>query len=277
MLSRSWNAGMHRPLSNKPLLTPYTLERAAELRQRRVEGQWVPEGPLILAVDDEPAILRLLRLELTAQGFRIITASGGEEALDLATAEQPDLVLLDVAMPGMSGLVVLSRIREYSTVPIFLMSARDTESAITEGMRRGADDYIVKPFVAAALGERLRGVLRRGRVDGHQALVRAGAIEVDLVAHTVTRAGARVGLTHTEWLLLQQLAANAGDVVPSVELLAAVWGPEYRDELAYLGAWIGQLRAKLEASPADPQIIQTASDAGYVLIESPAEHAREGS
>ena len=222
--------------------------------------------PLVLAVDDEAGILRLVKLELSQQGFRVVTAGSGEEALRVAEEQRPDIVLLDIVMPEMTGLEVMRKLREQSNAPVILVTAKDTDSDKVRGLELGADDYIVKPFSPDELGARIRAVLRRSIGAGSTGrLVRAGDVEIDLDRRLVTRNGDPISLTRTEWLLLQHLAANAGKVMMNAELLSKVWGPEYRDDVQYLRVWVSRLRHKLEPEPADPTIIRTRQGIGYLL------------
>lgn len=221
--------------------------------------------PLLLVVDDEAGILRLIKLELSAQGFRVITASGGEEALRLAEEQRPDAVLLDVMMPEITGLEVMRRLRERTNVPVILVTAKDKDADKVRGLELGADDYIVKPFSPDELGARVRAVLRRGLGQDVQRVVHANNVEIDLTRRLVKRDGELVSVTRTEWLLLQHLAANAGKVMLNTELLSKVWGPEYRDDLQYLRVWVSRLRAKLEGDPANPRIIKTLQGIGYMF------------
>jgi two-component system KDP operon response regulator KdpE len=222
--------------------------------------------PLVLAVDDEAGILRLLKLELGAQGFRVVTAADGDEALRIAEEQRPDILLLDIMMPAMTGYEVMRRLREQSPAPIILVTARDSDSDKVRGLELGADDYMVKPFSPDELGARIRAVLRRSSgAQSTERLVRAGNVEIDLDRRMVTRDGESVAVTRTEWLLLQYLASNVGKVLINAELLSKVWGPEYRDDVQYLRVWVSRLRAKLEADPAEPAIIKTRSGIGYYL------------
>jgi two-component system KDP operon response regulator KdpE len=227
--------------------------------------------PLLLVVDDEAGILRLIKLELSAQGFRVITASSGEEALRLAEEQRPDAVLLDIMMPEITGLEVMRRLRERTNIPVLLVTAKDKDADKVRGLELGADDYIVKPFSPDELGARVRAVLRRGLGQDVERVVRAGDVEIDLTRRLVKRGGNPVAVTRTEWLLLQHLAANAGKVMLNTELLSKVWGPEYRDDLQYLRVWVSRLRAKLEVEPASPAIIKTLQGIGYMFeAETPA-------
>lgn len=227
--------------------------------------------PLVLAIDDEPSILRLLKLELTAQGIGVITAGEAEEGLRLFEEQRPDLVLLDVIMPGMTGIEVMRRLREHTGVPVILLTAKDSDSDKVQGLSLGADDYIVKPFNPEEVGARIWAVLRRSTRDGGtSSVLRANGIEIDLDRRLVSRGGRQVDLTRTEWLLLQHLASNPGRVLINAELLTKVWGPEYRDDLQYLRVWISRLRRKLEDDSGDPQLIKTKQGIGYILDAEPA-------
>jgi two-component system KDP operon response regulator KdpE len=221
--------------------------------------------PLVLAVDDEAGILRLIKLELSAQGFRVITAGSGEEALRIAEEQRPDVVLLDILMPELTGLEVMRRIRERTNTPIILVTAKDKDADKVRGLEMGADDYVVKPFSPEVLGARIRAVLRRGLGPEAERIVRAGSVEIDLTRRLVKRDGELVSVTRTEWLLLQHLAANAGKVILNSELLSKVWGPEYRDDLQYLRVWVSRLRHKLEPEPSSPRIIKTLQGIGYMF------------
>lgn len=221
--------------------------------------------PLLLVVDDEAGILRLMKLELSAQGFRVITATDGESAMTMAEEHRPDAILLDVMMPGPSGLEVMRKLRERSNVPVLLVTAKDKDTDKVRGLELGADDYIVKPFNPDELGARVRAVLRRVLSQDVERVVKAGDVEIDLTRRLVKKSGEPVALTRTEWLLLQHLAANSGKVMLNTELLTKVWGPEYRDDLQYLRVWISRLRAKLEVTASSPQIIKTLQGIGYLF------------
>jgi two-component system KDP operon response regulator KdpE len=223
--------------------------------------------PLILAVDDEAGILRLIKLELSSQGFRVIVAGDGEEALRLAEQQRPDIVILDIVMPNMSGLEVMRRLRERTSIPVILLTAKDHDEDKVRGLELGADDYLVKPFNPEELSARVRAVLRRGfRPDaGGENIVSVADVEIDLNRRLVKKHGEVVSLTRTEWMLLQHLAANAGKVMLNTELLSKVWGPEYRDDLQYLRVWVSRLRSKLESEPSNPTIIKTLQGIGYLL------------
>jgi two-component system KDP operon response regulator KdpE len=228
--------------------------------------------PLILALDDEPGILRLLKLELSAQGFRVLTTSTPAEALRLAEEQRPDMILLDILMPELNGLEVMRSIRERGNTPVILLTAKDQDADKVRGLESGADDYVVKPFSSEELAARITAVLRRSNEGSSVGqVVRAGDVEVDLNRRIVTRGEETVNLTRTEWVLLQHLAANAGKVLLNTELLTKVWGPEYRDDLQYLRVWVSRLRRKLERDPSTPQIIKTRPGIGYIFeTDTPA-------
>jgi DNA-binding response OmpR family regulator len=229
--------------------------------------------PLILVVDDDPKILRLLRVELTAQGFQVLVAERGRDALELAERQRPDLVILDIIMPGMDGLEVLRRLRESSGVPVILLTAKGTDADKIIGLELGADDYLAKPFNPEELTARVRAVLRRTQAreapTSGDRLV-CGDIVVDLARRTVYVRNRPVVLSRTEWQLLQQLCANAGRVMLHEDLLSRTWGPEYRDDVQYLRVWISRLRQKLEDNPSAPRYIRTVQGVGYILDASPA-------
>jgi two-component system KDP operon response regulator KdpE len=233
--------------------------------------------PLVLAVDDEAGILRLIKLELSTQGFRVITASGGEEALRVAEEQRPDIALLDIVMPEMTGLELMRRLRERSNIPVILLTAKGSESDKVRGLELGADDYLAKPFSPDELSARVRAVLRRTvGSSGAENIVQVGAIEVDLNRRLVKRDGKIVTLTRTEWMLLQHLAANVGKIMLNAELLSKVWGPEYRDDLQYLRVWVSRLRRKLEDDPSKPKLIKTFQGIGYMLAVQAEETPTEG-
>ncbi len=222
--------------------------------------------PLVLAVDDEAGILRLIKLELTTQGFRVVTAASGEDALRMAEEQRPDIALLDIVMPEMTGLEVMRRLRERSSIPVILLTAKGSESDKVRGLELGADDYLAKPFSPDELSARVRAVLRRSvGSSAAENVVHVGSVEVDLNRRLVKRSGKIVTLTRTEWMLLQHLAANVGKIMLNAELLSKVWGPEYRDDLQYLRVWVSRLRRKLEDDPSKPRLIKTFQGIGYML------------
>ncbi len=225
-----------------------------------------PHG-LVLVVDDDPAILKLVRLELSEQEFRVLAAESGEEALQIVAQQHPDLIVLDVMLPDVSGLEIMRRLREHSQVPVILLTAKGGDADKVRGLELGADDYIAKPFNPEELSARVRAVLRREQrqVATAEPVVRVRNLEIDLERRIVTQDGELVPLTRTEWNLLRHLASNAGKVMVSAEILSKVWGPEYRDDVQYLRVWISRLRAKLEPDRPEQSVIRTFSGIGYMF------------
>jgi two-component system KDP operon response regulator KdpE len=218
----------------------------------------------MLVVDDEPHILRSLRTALTAAGYDIQTAATGEEALRLLQARLPDLVILDLVLPGISGLEVCRRLREHSSVPILVLSARGEERDKVTALDLGADDYLTKPFGVEELLARIRAALRRAAgVRGPSTVIEAGDLRVDVDRRLVTRAGVEVHLTATQFNLLKTLVVHAGRVLTHAYLLRTVWGPEYEGETQVLRVFIAQLRRKVEQDPAHPRHIRTEPGVGY--------------
>ena len=222
-------------------------------------------GPHILVIDDEPQILRALRTILLEKKFRVSTASRGEEGLTLAAVNPPDLIILDLGLPDMSGIEVCSRLRAWTEVPIIVLSVRDSEQDKVAALDRGADDYLTKPFGIEELLARIRVALRH-RVQsqgGRESVIKAGPLVVDLVRHMVTRDGVEVKLTATEFNLLAFLAANAGRVLTHRTILTHVWGEPEANQVEYLRVYMRQLRKKLEAEPAQPVYLLTEPGVGY--------------
>ena len=204
--------------------------------------------PLVLVADDEPRITKLVAIALSEEGFRVVTANGGEQALQKAEEVRPDIVLLDIVMPDLDGIEVMRQLRERRPVPVILLTAKGSTADKAKGLDLGADDYIAKPFHPDELAARVRAVIRRsGGAEPGAGVIKFDDVEIDLERRMVTRNGELVQLSRTEWLLLQHLAANAGKVVLHTELLTKVWGPEYRDDLQYLRVWVSRVRRKLGA------------------------------
>jgi two-component system KDP operon response regulator KdpE len=222
-------------------------------------------APHILVIDDEPQILRALRTILTAHQFRVSTASRGEEGLALAAAGAPDLVILDMSLPDMDGLEVCRRLREWSQVPIVVLSVRESERDKVAALDHGADDYLTKPFGIEELLARIRVALRHSvQASGSKiTIIKAGMITLDLVQHIVTREGAEVKLTATEYNLLAYLAGHAGRVLTHRMILSDVWAVADADRVEYLRVYMRQLRKKLETDPDHPQVLITEPGVGY--------------
>jgi two-component system KDP operon response regulator KdpE len=228
----------------------------------------VTQGARILVIDDEPQILRALRTILTAKHFQIATAARGEEGLALAAAQPPDLVILDLSLPDLDGIEVCARLREWTQVPIIVLSVRDGERDKVAALDRGADDYLTKPFGIEELLARVRVALRHAaQAQGaRRRTVRAGAVTIDLAERRVSRDGEELKLTATEHKLLAYLASHAGRVLTHHAILSAVWGPEDADHVEYLRVYIRQLRLKIESDPDQPQYILTEPGVGYRMV-----------
>jgi len=216
-------------------------------------------------VDDEPQIRRFLRITLPAHGYRLIEAETGGDALVQAATRAPDVILLDLGLPDMDGVLVATRIREWSQTPIVVLSARDQEGDKVRALDAGADDYLTKPFGTEELLARLRAALRRASIAGgrEEAALEVGELRIDLAARRVQRAGQDVKLTPTEYRLLAVLVKHAGRVVTQRQLLRDVWGPGSVEQSHYLRVFMGQLRHKLEADPARPRHLLTETGVGY--------------
>jgi two-component system KDP operon response regulator KdpE len=222
--------------------------------------------PLILVVDDEPQIRRFLKPSLAAQGYEMLEAENGETALRLAAERRPDAIILDLGLPDRDGVDVVRALREWSEIPVLVLSVRNGEADKIAALDAGADDYVEKPFAMGELLARLRAALRhRLRREGEQPMFRAGALAVDLVRREVSLDGAPVKLSPREYDLLRFLVKHAGRVVTHRQLLEAVWGKAHVDDTQYLRVYVGQLRQKLEADPAEPHLLITEPGVGYRL------------
>ena len=222
----------------------------------------------ILIVDDEPRYLRLMEANLITEGFLVIKGSNGQEAVNLVVEKHPDLVLLDIMMPILDGFGACERIREFSNVPIIMVTARGSEADRVRGLDIGADDYIVKPFSATELLARVRAVLRRAQTSGsafQQSVFTHGNLKIDFARAEVFKDDKIVFLSATEYRLLLQFAHNIGNVLTAEQLLTDVWGPEYREDKEILWVSISRLRQKLETDVKNPQHILTRSGLGYTM------------
>jgi len=224
-------------------------------------------GQHILVVDDEPAVLRTLRANLVARGYQVTTVETGEEAILQAAEQRPDLVILDLMLPGLSGIEVCEALRAQSTVPILVLSARGEERTKVEALDLGADDFLTKPFGIAELLARVRALLRRlpSGTEG-DGLLQVGDLSLDLAAHEVRRNDVRLDLTPREFDVLAYLIRNSGKVVTHRLLLQQVWGLEYGSETNYLRVFINRLRRKIEDDPPHPRYILTEPGVGYRLV-----------
>jgi DNA-binding response OmpR family regulator len=222
----------------------------------------------ILVVDDEPRYVRLMEANLASEGYHVLKASNGQEAVEAVDKHHPDLVLLDVMMPILSGFEACERIREFSNVPVIMVTAKGDEQDRVKGLDVGADDYIVKPYSATELLARVRAVLRRAQLSGgtfQQSTFVHGNLRIDFARAEVFVDDVIVFLSATEYRLLLQFAQNIGRVLTSEELLENVWGHEYRDDKEILWVSISRLRQKLETNPKDPEHIVTRAGLGYSM------------
>lgn len=225
----------------------------------------------VLVVDDEAAILRFLKPALETNGYDMSSAGTVAEALRRIASEVPDIVVLDLGLPDGDGKEVIRRVREWSKVPIVVLSARDREIEKIEALDLGADDYVNKPFGVGELLARMRAALRhRMQEKSEIAVLTVGGLEIDSVRHRVTRDGADVKLTPKEFELLSFLARHAGKVLTHRQILTAVWGPANAQDTQYLRVYVGQLRQKIEQHTDDPRIIVTEPGIGYRIAEPPA-------
>ena len=216
----------------------------------------------VLVVDDEPPIVRMVATNLRMRGYEVLTAATGEAALTSLEANQPDLVVLDLGLPGIDGLEVLRRLRTWSAVPVIVLTAAGDERDKVTALDGGADDYVTKPFGIQELLARVRVALRHGRAPERPKVIEAGDVRIDLAGQVVTRAGAPVRLTRLEYRLLEALATNAGRICTHRFLLERVWGPGYGDASQYLRVYVANLRKKLD-DPAAPKLILTDPGMGY--------------
>lgn len=225
----------------------------------------------VLVVDDDPRIVKFLTVRLGASGYQVLAASNGLKAIEEVQAQEPDLVVLDVVMPGLDGFETLKQIRVLSSVPVIILSAKETSTDRIKGLELGADDYLVKPFSPEELVARIEAVRRRLLPSQDRKIVdyiNLGDITIDLRKHLVIVDNKDIELRRTEWLLLSELAQNAGKLMLYDELLTRIWGPEYRDDIHILRAWISRLRKKIEKNPGRPKIIRTITKTGY-MIDAP--------
>jgi two-component system KDP operon response regulator KdpE len=217
----------------------------------------------VLVIDDEPSILRALRINLTARNYQVSTASDGTSGLAAVSRERPDAVILDLGLPDMDGTEVIHGVRGWSSTPIIVLSVWGAEHQKVAALDAGADDYVTKPFGMDELLARLRAAVRRSAPAPDEPVVSTQSFTVDLASKRVTRDGADVRLTPTEWQLLEILVRNRGRLVTQKQLLQDVWGPSYGSESNYLRVYIAQLRRKLEPEPSRPRHLLTEPGMGY--------------
>jgi DNA-binding response OmpR family regulator len=222
----------------------------------------------VLIVDDEPRYLRLLEANLRTEGYEVVTAQDGQQAVDVFSAQPIDLILLDIMMPRLDGFGATQRIREFSSVPIIILTAKGEEQDRVRGLDLGADDYLVKPFSATELLARVRAVLRRAQLPSESGQARFFThdnLRIDFARAEVWRGEQDVSLSATEYRLLLQFAHNLGKILTSEDLLTSVWGPEYKTDKEILWVSIARLRQKLEDDPHNPRHIVTRSGLGYLM------------
>lgn len=222
----------------------------------------------VLLVDDEQRILNFLSSKLRASGYGVLIASNGVEALEQVQAQEPDLVVLDILMPKKDGLETLKELRTFSPVSVIILSAKGTNADKVKGLSLGADDYLAKPFSPDELIARIEAVRRRLSPDDKRRIrdqLSLGDLVIDLKKRLVIVRGKEARLTRIEWLLLSELAQNAGSLMLYSDLLTRIWGPEYRDDLQILRTWISRLRKKIESEPNNPKLIRTIPKTGYIM------------
>jgi two-component system KDP operon response regulator KdpE len=234
----------------------------------------------VLVIDDDPHILRTLRIHLAGHGYTVVTAENGRDAINLVGTERPDLVVLDLGLPDIDGTSVIAAVRKNSTVPIIVLSARTDAPDKVQALDTGADDYVTKPFGIAELLARMRAAIRRSAqippnspLSRQDAILRTAAFTIDLAAKKVSRHGAELRLTPTQWAILEILVRQRGALVTQRRLLTEVWGPNYRNQTNYLRVYLAQLRQKLEPEPARPRYLITEPGMGY-RFETPTDFPR---
>jgi two-component system KDP operon response regulator KdpE len=221
--------------------------------------------PVVLIIDDEVQIRRLLRVTLESDGYKVFEAATGKEGLVEAAQRRPDAVVLDLGLPDMDGLTVLQRLREWSEVPVLILSVREGEEDKVGALDHGADDYVNKPFGTAELLARLRAARRRALPATDNVVFQSGPLQVDLSGRLVTVKGREIKLTPTEYSLLRLLVRNAGKVVTHRQILREVWGPTYGEQTHYLRVYMAHLREKIEENPGRPELLLTEAGIGYRL------------
>jgi two-component system KDP operon response regulator KdpE len=224
-----------------------------------------PNKPLVLVVDDEPQIRRLLTVTLEANAYQVLAAATGQEGLALAAQHRPAVVVLDLGLPDLSGLEVLRRLREWSSVPVVILSVQDAEADKVSALDSGADDYVTKPFNTGELLARLRVALRHAEKKAEPAVFHCGHLVVDLASRRVTANRREVSLTATEYNLLRLFVRHAGKVLTHRQILREVWGPNAESQTHYLRVYVAHLRDKLETDPSRPHLIITEPGVGYRL------------
>jgi len=224
--------------------------------------------PVALVIDDEVQIRRLLRITLESEGYRVLEAATGQEGINQASQYRPDIIILDIGLPDMEGGAVLKRVREWSLVPVIMLSVCNREEDKVAALEHGADDYITKPFGSGELLARLRVAQRHAAPSLGNTIFRSGKLEVDLADRVVKFKGQEVKLTPTEYAMARMFVKNVGKVLTHGQILREVWGPTYAEQTQYLRVYIAHLREKLEADPAKPSLFLTVPGVGYRLVEA---------
>ncbi|MGD1041414.1 MAG: response regulator transcription factor [Dehalococcoidales bacterium] len=222
----------------------------------------------VLIVDDEERILNFLKTKLRTTGYDVMLAVNGIEALDKVKEQEPDLIVMDVIMPKMDGFQTLKELRTFSTVPVIMLSARGDDSDRIKGLGLGADDYLPKPFNPDELVARIGAIKRRLSSMERKSTLKTmviGDLKINFEEHRIFVRGEEVKMTRIEWLVLTELAGDAGHLVPYYDLLSRIWGPEYRNDVQILRTWISRLRQKIEPNPANPEIICMVPKIGYIF------------
>lgn len=222
-------------------------------------------GSRILVIDDEAAIRRLLKISLEAEGYTFLEAATGREGLAAASTSRPEVIILDLGLPDTDGFEVLKRVREWSTIPIIVLTVKDAETDKVALLDAGADDYVTKPFSVLELQARIRVALRHQMTPLSEPVFRSGSFEIDQATRTVRVRGSVVRLTATEYEILRLLVRHAGKVVTQRQMLKEIWGPNALEQTQYLRVYIGQLRRKIERDPARPELVLTEPAVGYRL------------
>lgn len=220
----------------------------------------------LLIADDDPQMVRALRITLAAHGYEVVVAADGAAAIAAAAQAHPDLIMLDLGMPRLDGIEVIQALRGWTSVPIIVVSGRTGSADKVEALDAGADDFVTKPFQVDELLARLRALARRAVSANGESVVAFGEVVVDLATKTVTRAGARVHLTPTEWRMLEHLARHPGALVTRQDLLKEIWGSAQVSDSGYLRLYMSQLRKKLEDAPSAPVHLLTEAGMGYRLV-----------
>jgi len=223
----------------------------------------------VLVIDDEVQIRRFMRVALEPHGYEVKEASNGSEGLIASVSERPDLIILDLGLPDISGFEVLKQLREWFERPVIILSVRDDEASIVAALDQGANDYLTKPFSLGELLARMRVALRHAAGNA-EPIFKLNDLEVDIASHRVTLKGAEIKLTSTEFSLLKYLVQNAGKVITHTQILKAIWGPNSTEHIHYIRVYIGHLRQKIEADPAQPKFIITEPGVGYRFANAPA-------